>query len=77
MKFEKPSIKFEILLTKKEAEALHSLSMSQEMSINGIMRQALALYQLVCIRSAEGETFSFSGDRARALLFFGPEKHES
>jgi hypothetical protein len=58
-------------LTEAEMAALEKLADDQQLSKTVVMRQALRLYQLVILRAAAGETFSFSGDRDRAIQFVG------
>lgn len=58
-------------LTPKETAALAELARQKDMSEAAVMRQALRLYQLVHERMKAGESFSFSGDAARAAEFAG------
>jgi len=59
-------------LSGEEMEVLENLALEQETSKTAVMRQALRLYQLLVVRAKAGETFHFSGDRERAIMFIGP-----
>lgn len=59
-------------LTDAEMEAVEELSLAQEISKTGVVKQALRLYQLVVKRAQAGETLHFSGDMTRAIMFIGP-----
>ena len=61
-------------LNDKETAALAELAKEKDMSEAAVMRQSLRLYQLVHERMKAGETFSFSGDAARAAEFAGPDR---
>lgn len=60
-------------LSEKEIAAAAALAKEKGMSEAAVMRQALRLYQMVHDRLKAGETFSFSGDAARAAEFVGRE----
>jgi hypothetical protein len=59
-------------MPEREMAVLEELSREQDMSKTAVMRQALALYQLVKARIEAGETMTFSGDKERIALFIGP-----
>ena len=58
-------------LSAREMAVLNQLAEKQELSKTGVLRQALRLYQLVAERASAGETFYFSGDPAREVVFIG------
>lgn len=58
-------------LTEREMNVLNGLANDADVSKIVILRQALRLYQLVHERIKAGETFYFSGDKERAMLFVG------
>lgn len=60
-----------IAFNTKETEAIKVLMAETGLSEAAVMRQALRHYQLVHERMKAGETFSFSGDAARAREFAG------
>lgn len=59
-------------LPDRENDVLEALCAEQEISKTILLRQALCLYQLIHERLRDGETFHFSGDQQRAVLFVGP-----
>lgn len=62
-----------VCLDSAHKEALRRLSQDTELSEEGVMRQALRLYQLHQSRVQAGETLSWSGDAERAAQFAGTE----
>jgi len=69
-----PTTPFTVNLTQAEIEAVEALSAKRDLSPDGVVRQALRLYQMVDRRLDEGETFTFSGDGPRARAFYpGPD----
>lgn len=65
-----PDATMTLNLTDREMAALESLAGSKGMSKTQIMRQALRLYQLVCVRTDAGERLFFEGDDKRRAEFF-------
>lgn len=59
-------------LTDAEMEAVEEIATIQDLSKTQVMKQALRIYQLVTKRAMDGETFHFSGDPERAMVFIGP-----
>ncbi len=57
-----------------EREAIKNLAIDQRLSIVGVIRQAVRLYQLHMKRLKNGETCTWSGDEARANEFKGDKK---
>lgn len=53
-------------LPEREMDVLDKLAEEKDMSKSAVMRQALRLYQLISIRTKNGETMSFSGDDGRS-----------
>lgn len=58
-------------LSSAEREALEALAQQHQMSQEGVMRQALRLYQLYHRRLKDGETVTWSGDAQRTREFRG------
>ncbi len=58
--------------TAQEMDAVDSLARKQGMSREGVIRQALRLYQMHQTRLWAGETVTYSGDQQRARDFAGP-----
>ena len=57
----------------KELEALMRIAADQQLSLDGVVRQAVRWYELLHTRLKAGETFSFTGDAQRARDFAGPD----
>jgi hypothetical protein len=55
--------------TDEELAAIRAIGAEQDLSDAAVVRQALRHYQLIHERLKAGETFSFSGDAARAAEF--------
>lgn len=60
-----------ISLTEAEVKALSELSAATDLSVVGVLRQALRLYQMIHHRVMEGERVMFSGDQQRTIDFAG------
>ena len=60
-----------------ERSALRLLAKKQGLTVFGVQRQALRLYQQHCQRLEAGETCTWSGDAQRAREFAGPTTEES
>ena len=58
-------------MSAREMAALTELAEWHDMSKTQVMRQALALYQLINVRVRAGERLYFSGDEKRAIEFVG------
>jgi predicted transcriptional regulator len=58
-------------MSAREMAALTELAERHDMSKTQVMRQALALYQLINVRIRAGERLYFSGDEKRAIEFVG------
>ena len=63
-----PQATMTLNMPEREMLALERLAEHHQMSKTAVMRQALRLYQLIHIRLQAGETFSFSGDKDRAMM---------
>lgn len=59
-------------MSEAEVAVMDGLASEFGMSRSAVMRQALRFHQLMHRRLKDGETFSFSGDAARAREFAGP-----
>ena len=62
-----------IELTGEEMEVVKNLALHHDMSANGVIRQALRLYQFHHKRLEDGETCTWSGDEQRRRDCVGPD----
>lgn len=59
-------------LSDREMAVLEQMAKDSDLTKTALLRSALRLYQLVTVRLKAGETMSFSGDKERIVMFFGP-----